>query len=121
MEQMRFGFDFSIDIEDIDQQIEIPAMLLQPFVENAVKHGVSALKNKGLIKVSITKKDNNLVLGVQDNGKGFSDTNTAGIGIKLCEDRIKLLNSIYKNTTILLHKNPKSNGMLITIELKNWL
>jgi two-component system LytT family sensor kinase len=121
MEQMRFGFDFSIDIEDIDQQIEIPAMLLQPFVENAVKHGVSTLKNKGLIKVSITKKDNNLVLGVQDNGKGFSDTNTGGIGIKLCEDRIKLLNSIYKNTTILLHKNPKSNGMLITIELKNWL
>ena len=96
-------------------------MLLQPFAENAVKHGVSALKNKGNITVSIVKKDNNLILTVQDNGKGFSDNKVAGMGIKLCEDRIKLLNSIYKNTTILLAKSSGDNGTLITIELNNWL
>ncbi|MDB5090643.1 MAG: hypothetical protein JWR09_4637 [Mucilaginibacter sp.] len=121
MEQMRFGFEFRIDIDDIDQQIEIPAMLLQPFVENAVKHGVSTLKDRGVITIGIAKKENDLILNVQDNGKGFSNDKTTGIGIKLCEERIKLLNSIYKNTTILLHKNTHSNGTLITIELKNWL
>lgn len=121
MEQMRFGFEFRVDIDDIDQQIEIPAMLLQPFVENAVKHGVSALKNRGLITVGIGKKDNDLILSVQDNGKGFSNDKTTGIGIKLCEERIKLLNSIHKNTTILLHKHTHSHGTLISIELKNWL
>lgn len=122
MEQMRFGFKFSIDIEnDIDQQIEIPAMLLQPFIENAVKHGISNLKNEGIITVSIIKKGDDIVLSVQDNGKGFSGKQSGGIGIKLCEERIKLLNSIYKNTGILLHVNPDNKGTLITIELKNWL
>jgi two-component system LytT family sensor kinase len=123
MEQMRFGFTFNINIDnnDIDQQIEIPAMLLQPFVENAVKHGVSSLKDKGVITINIIKKDNNLILTVQDNGKGFSEDQPAGMGFKLCEDRIKLLNSIYKNTFILLHKKSDSNGTLIAIELNSWL
>jgi sensor histidine kinase YesM len=96
-------------------------MLLQPFVENAVKHGVSTLKDKGLITVTIAKKDNGLVLSVRDNGNGFNGKTDEGKGIKLCEDRIKLINSIYKNTAILLHKNSDNNGALITIELKNWL
>jgi two-component system LytT family sensor kinase len=123
MEQMRFGFKFSlaIDEKEIDQQIEIPAMLLQPFIENAVKHGVSALKNEGMITVSIIKKGDDIVLAVQDNGKGFSSRQPDGMGIKLCEERIKLLNSIYKNTGILLHINSDSKGTLIIIELKNWL
>jgi two-component sensor histidine kinase len=122
MEQMRFGFNFSINVDqDIDRQIEIPAMLLQPFAENAVKHGVSALKNKGEVIIGIFKKDKGLRLIVQDNGKGFSNSKPAGMGIKLCEDRIKLLNSIYKNTAILLIKRSGGDGTLITIELNNWL
>ncbi len=123
MEQMRFGFKFNIDIDEgeIDQQIEIPAMLLQPFIENAVKHGVSALKKEGMVIVSIKEKDTDIILSVKDNGKGFSGKQTGGKGIKLCEERIKLLNSIYKNTAILLHINRDSKGTLITIELKNWL
>lgn len=123
MEQMRFGFKFSIEINnnDIDQQIEIPTMLLQPFTENAVKHGVSAMGDKGIITVSITKHDNNLQLNVHDNGKGFASNSSSGKGIKLCEDRIALLNKIYKHAVISLCKNWDNNGTLITIELKNWL
>jgi len=123
MEQMRFGFEFGIEIneQEIDQQIEIPAMLLQPFAENAVKHGVSALKEKGSISIIITKTGSTLVLAVKDNGKGFAATNGTGMGLKLCEDRITLLNQVYKNTNILLHTVSNSNGTLITIELQNWL
>ncbi len=123
MEQMRFGFSFNIVIDnnEIDRQIEIPAMLLQPFAENAVKHGVSSLNEKGLIVIRIAKKNNDIVLTVQDNGKGLDDSHQAGLGMKLCEDRIKLLNRIYKNTTISLRKSSDNNGALITIELKNWL
>jgi len=123
MEQMRFGFNFSIDVapEGADQQIEIPAMLLQPFAENAVKHGVSALKDKGIIKIIITQTGDSLTLTVQDNGSGFSGNPNNGVGIKLCEERIKLLNSIYRSSTIILHKTAGSTGTLITIELKNWL
>lgn len=123
MEQMRFGFQFNIEMneQEIDQQIEIPAMLLQPFAENAVKHGVSALKEKGRISIIITKTGSTLVLAVKDNGKGFAATNGTGMGLKLCEDRITLLNQVYKNTNILLHTASNSNGTLITIELQNWL
>ncbi|AYL97798.1 sensor histidine kinase [Mucilaginibacter celer] len=123
MEQMRFGFAFNINTNHdvIDQQIEIPAMLLQPFAENAVKHGVSALQQAGAIRIGVDQVDNTLLLTVWDNGKGFDQTVKAGIGIELCEKRIRLLNSIYKNTTILLHKGRENNGTLITIELKNWL
>jgi hypothetical protein len=123
MEQMRFDFTFSIHTNDniIDQQIEIPAMLLQPFVENAVKHGVSAMKGAGEIRVDIIKNDDTLLLTVWDNGDGFDTGATAGMGIRLCEKRIELLNSIYKNTTILLHKGRENKGTQITIELKNWL
>ncbi|MGY4537432.1 two-component system LytT family sensor kinase [Mucilaginibacter sp. UYNi724] len=123
MEQMRFGFKFSIavDEKEIDQQIEIPAMLLQPFVENAVKHGVSALGDKGKIDVAIIKTDATLVLSVTDNGNGFGGDTTGGMGMKLCADRIKLLNSIYKTANIVMHKISNNNGTLITIELQNWL
>ncbi|MES2113341.1 MAG: histidine kinase [Bacteroidota bacterium] len=121
MEQMRFGFQYQIDIDDIDQQIEIPAMLLQPFAENAVKHGVSTLKEKGLIKASIIKSKTDLIITISDNGKGFGDTKATGLGTKLCEERIALLNRIYKNTVILLKTDTGVNGTTVTIELKNWL
>lgn len=122
MEQMRFGFKFNIDVaEGADQQIEIPAMLLQPFAENAVKHGISALKGEGLITVNIDQTEKDITLKVADNGGGFTNNPTPGMGIKLCEERIKLLNSIYKNSTILLHISSTQIGTIITIELKNWL
>lgn len=122
MEQTRFGFNYSIKVdEQIDKQIEIPAMLLQPFVENAVKHGISALKEKGIVNVTIFESSKDILLSVQDNGKGFSNQQTDGRGIKLCRERIELFNSIYKNTFILLHIKPADNGTLIIIELKNWL
>lgn len=122
MEQTRFGFNFSIKVdENLDQQIEIPAMLLQPFVENAVKHGISALKEKGQVDVIISESDKDILLKVQDNGKGFNDQQTDGKGIKLCRERIALFNAIYKNTLILLHIKPADEGTLIVIELKNWL
>ncbi len=65
----RFDFEFIIDPElDIDRTL-IPAMLLQPYVENSVKHGVSVLRDqKGLITISFEKKENYLVCTIRDNG-----------------------------------------------------
>ena len=122
MEQTRFGFNFNIDIANsLDQMIEIPAMLLQPFVENAVKHGISALKDKGQVNVSITQNSSDLLLKVQDNGGGFKGQSADGHGIKLCRERIALFNTIHKNTLILLRIDPSDTGTTVTIELKNWV
>lgn len=125
MEQLRFGFEYTIDVDAAINKAntEIPAMLLQPFIENAAKHGVSALQSKGKIDVAINKQGNNLVLTVEDNGPGFRDNvkTDGGFGLKLSEERIELLNQIYKRQDIDLQINSSVSGAKITITLTDWV
>jgi len=124
MEKMRFGFQYSISVaETLDiANVEIPTMLLQPFVENAVKHGLSGLQDKGKISISFEEKEKDLLLLVRDNGTGFDPTiKIAGLGLELSHSRIALLNKIYKNTPILLHIESDSSGTEVRISLLNWL
>ena len=73
MEQLRFGFTYKIThAESLDlPNIEIPSMLLQPFVENAVKHAVAVKPGAGEILISFLQKGHDLLLSVKDNGHGF--------------------------------------------------
>lgn len=124
MEQMRFGFKSNIYVDDkIDKtNTEIPSMLLQPFVENAVKHGIPDLKHEGIIYIAFRKEVDNLILEVKDNGKGFNaDADFSGMGIKLSESRINLLNQLHKESLISLKKKSNLNGTLISIVLNNWI
>jgi ligand-binding sensor domain-containing protein len=69
----REDFDYIINIEDeIDTEEEIlPPMMIQPFVENAIIHGLKGLKNrKGLIKITFKLIDDYLQFEVEDNGQG---------------------------------------------------
>lgn len=123
MEQLRFGFQYEIQTgEDLNQaNIEIPAMLLQPFVENAVKHGVSGMKQEGRILISIRKENQDLVLSVNDNGKGFvPDPQSSGYGLKLSRERVELLNQIYKDQSLTL-TIAAHEGSTITLRLLNWI
>jgi two-component system LytT family sensor kinase len=123
MEQLRFGFVYTIDVDtDINcANTEIPAMLLQPFIENAAKHGVGGLQKNGKIAISIHKERDNLILTVADNGAGFSEKPNTGFGLKLSEERIELLNQIYKSQFITLKIDSSNTGSKITIALTNWL
>ena len=124
MEQLRFGFKYEIDYsKDLNlENIEIPSMLLQPFVENAVKHGISQNAVNGNIKVTFTKHGRNLILVVLDNGNGF-DTNkkTNGLGIQFSSSRIELLNSIYKENRFTLAIQSSMEGTKVSITLTDWL
>lgn len=125
MEQLRFGFNFKIAIDNnlnLDN-IEVPAMLLQPFIENAVKHGVALLNGDGYINVSALKNGNNLVLAVNDNGKGFNpDANEqTGFGLKLSYERIALINQLYGTDTAVLHVKSEKTGTQIQITLTKWI
>jgi hypothetical protein len=126
MEKLRFGFDYSINFNpEINlANMQIPSMLLQPFVENAAKHGVSTIKTGAEIKVGIDKEANDLLLIVTDNGQGFEETATPesiGVGLKLGRERIRLLNEIYSGQKIELDVNSTKNGVTIQVRLKNWL
>jgi two-component system LytT family sensor kinase len=124
MEQLRFNFKYDIKVDEQLNQanIEIPAMLLQPFAENAIKHGISGLDDAGKIEIAITADGNNLVLTVADNGAGFvKDADAEGYGIKLTEERVALLNQIYKDQSVTLDINATPRGTTVTIRLTNWI
>jgi two-component system LytT family sensor kinase len=123
MEQLRFGFTYEIEIDRlIDLNIEIPSMLLQPFVENAVKHGIASEAANGNIKLYFKQQNKNLVLSIKDNGVGFATDQTySGLGLQLSKNRISLLNSIYTETPFILEIKSDPNGTTINIILTQWL
>lgn len=124
MEQLRFGFQYNITATpDLDvENIEIPAMLLQPFVENAVKHGIADKGHEGKIEIGFTKQSTDLILSVRDNGNGFDAAKDyTGLGLTLSKNRISLLNSIYKETPFSLDITADANGTLIQVTINQWL
>lgn len=126
MEQLRFGFQYQLEIDpkiDTDN-IEVPPLLLQPFIENAIKHGITLLKEKGKILITISLQGKNLSLKINDNGKGF-DVNEQGgkssFGLKLSQERIALLNQIYKEQPTLLTVSSTTGNTTISLTLTNWI
>ncbi len=100
-----FSYHFQIDNNINTEQAEIPALILQPFIENAIWHGLQCKKEAGgRISILVNKQDDNLVCIVEDNGVGRSSeknkTNSPfkkeSLGIKLTEERLKILNAIKK-------------------------
>lgn len=77
LEQLRFNnkFDFTISkSNDIEDDVVLPPLLLQPFVENAIIHGVIPKKEKGEIDISFSIKDESLICVIQDNGVGINQS-----------------------------------------------
>lgn len=102
LEQLRFGEDltFELDVdEDIPMhEITIPNMIIQPFLENAIWHGIMPQGGCGKINISIKKAgQSDLKLSILDNGVGLyrrkPDTSTGkSYGMDLIRERLKLLN-----------------------------
>ena len=123
MEQLRFPFKYTVHVADeLNGNTEIPTMMIQPFVENAVKHAVAPLKGKGTIAVRFAKEGSNLVVTVKDTGAGFTvDAKQSGLGLLLTKKRIALLNELYKECPIYLAIDSGSTGTTIKIVLSQWL
>ncbi|MGB8194267.1 MAG: histidine kinase [Chitinophagaceae bacterium] len=123
LEQLRFGFKFDIQVQEgIDAgATELPSFLLQPLAENAVKHGVETLKEKGMVQIAFEKQHSNLLVFITDNGKGFNTAAREGYGLKLTRDRINLLNRTLKDQTIELNIESPAQGTKVCVTFKNWL
>jgi len=124
MEQLRFGFTYNISIgRDLDaENIEIPAMLLQPFVENAVKHGIAGKEREGKIEIEFFKQLNDLLVQIRDNGAGFdAEKDYTGLGLTLSKNRISLLNTIYTSTPFELNIQSGNQETVVKITLREWL
>ena len=115
MESLRFANRFEYEIKmdpGIDtNSVLIPPMLIQPYVENAIWHGLMHKKDNGLGKVEIviSKKEENLYCVIQDNGIGREKAEAIkaqkhgnrkrSMGMQITKDRIEMINKLYSTNT----------------------
>jgi two-component system, LytTR family, sensor kinase len=93
--QLSFGQRLTVqyDVAQDTLDASVPAMLLQPLVENAVMHGVALKPGAGIIRISARRRDTLLVLEVADSGCGFPTgaPRRNGVGLSATESRLELL------------------------------
>jgi PAS domain S-box-containing protein len=132
IEKLRFNNNFDLVLK-VDSNltlsdIQIPSLLIQPFVENAIIHGFSNLSHKGLITVSINRKDSYLVITIIDNGVGrhaarklitseFMKHESSAVSIT--EERLRLIN---KNNAVSINyediNEAGASGTKVTISVR---
>jgi LytS/YehU family sensor histidine kinase len=95
LEALRYGFQLAIDIGDVLKvhDIEIPALLTQPFIENAIVHAMADMGTGGKLNLRFSKQNEKLIIQIQDNGKGFDKNATKGFGLGGSTERISLINA----------------------------
>lgn len=127
LEQMRLNHSFKYSV-NVDERIDvfktmIPVMLLQPYVENAVIHGVSNLEEGGIIRIDVSQV--NLLryaIRIMNNGNGkvsqpqSADHQGHGYGTKLNMERLKLLNTMGRGQ-YKLNISPGNNGNEWVVEI----
>lgn len=118
IEQIRFGdrLDFNIDVDPDLLKVEIPMFILQPLVENAIKHGISKIEGQGKIILKVSKKDNGILISIQDNGPNFPEGLVSGHGLQTVYDLLKL--SYGDKAEISWHNQPQKE---IFIQINNIL
>lgn len=123
LEQLRFGFNYQLRIsEKINRSaLEIPVLLLQPLVENAVKHGAAQHLAAGQVTVTVTQEGADLVVAITDNGKGFQELSGRGYGLRLTRERIALLNEVNTEQPITMTIDSGNKGTTVTLTFKNWI
>ncbi|WP_130854992.1 tetratricopeptide repeat-containing sensor histidine kinase [Olivibacter jilunii] len=89
-------FDYRIEVADnVDQDnVMVPPLLLQPFIENSIKHGFAFTEVAGLVRISINKDNQQLVCSIDDNGTGIKNKEDRGNrksrGLSISEKRVAL-------------------------------
>lgn len=99
----KFDFELNVDPSIEIDTFSIPPMIIQPFVENSIKHGLNYMEVRGVLKVKFYLKDNSLMCEIEDNGVGRNraaqmqaETIRAykPMGIDLVMQRVKILNTL---------------------------
>lgn len=123
LEKERFGdrLLFEINVSQEILNIEIPPMLIQPIIENSVKHGISPLIEGGKISLDIRKKENFLKFVISDTGVGIDkqrkvDLLKLGIGLSNTEERLE---KMYGKGMELTDNNPKGLIVKFNIPINN--
>ncbi|MCK6639791.1 MAG: histidine kinase [Bacteroidia bacterium] len=126
LQQMRTGGKFDFDVQCDDQtdpfELQLPGMIIQPFIENSVEHGFKDIDYKGQITVEFKSANNALTIKITDNGKGISEGEKSKAypsrATGITRDRLELLNRKYKTSAnYTVQANPNGSGTQIVIHL----
>jgi LytS/YehU family sensor histidine kinase len=134
LEQLRFGAEFNYEIivqKDLDAySCYIPPLLLQPFVENAIKHGLLHKKGDKKLTISFQKEHDTLVCMIKDNGIGrvhaqeIKDRQREAhhsFSTSATQKRIELLNNVNGKNLALelidLYENDEPSGTLVIMKI----
>jgi two-component sensor histidine kinase/tetratricopeptide (TPR) repeat protein len=118
-----FSYEVMADKELEIDELQIPAMIIQPFVENSIEHGFVGVDYAGKIAVHFAKDNKELLIQITDNGKGLTTTakeNNEHISraSQIIKDRIYLLNIKLKTKAgFSIDNNSTGNGVIVKIHL----
>ena len=109
-ERLQVAIDLPADLG----AIEIPAMLLQPVVENAIRHGLEPKVEGGRIELRARREGGTLVLEVADTGVGFGEATAGGVGLANIRERLRLAHGDAARLSI---RANAPQGTIVAIEL----
>jgi predicted ATPase/GAF domain-containing protein len=93
LEKMRFGsrLDFSLELEGDIGRIRLPGLLIQPLVENSIRHGIGPKTGPGKVAILASAGENECRIVVEDDGDGVSSVSSGtGYGLRSVQERLKL-------------------------------
>lgn len=112
----RLGVEYDIQPEAIDAFV--PNFILQPLVENAIRHGINPKKEGGIVRVSASLQDGRLLIRISDNGLGIKEGEEVllkkGFGLKNTKER---LHRLYGQSILFELKNREGGGAELTLGL----
>jgi tetratricopeptide (TPR) repeat protein len=134
LQKLRYGekFDFMVSVDDkLDpEDVVIPPMLIQPFIENAIEHGIQHKESKGNIDVRFTLQGKQIICEVEDDGVGrekayefeYQQKTHKSLATDIIRDRIAALNRKLKqkisfDITDLRTEDNLARGTLVRLEL----
>jgi two-component system LytT family sensor kinase len=119
----RLQLDFNVD--DTAQYALVPSLLLQPIIENSMKHAISKHEKGGIIELKAHINQNRLIIAISDSGAGLENTkmpidNEPGIGLENTVQRLSVLyENDYQINTIRLANGGRSTCINMPLELSN--
>ncbi len=121
IEKVRFDdrLDVGWDIEPNCEAALVPSMILQPIIENAIKHAISKMEEGGRIDITARSFGNDLLMDVADNGPGADIKNGQltrenGVGLANIQDRLQ---SLYQRNFAFSIEHNKPNGVRVRIRI----
>lgn len=117
LEKLRYGDDLQFEYDIREKEFTLPALTVQPLVENAVNHGIRYHKMKGKVKISSYSDDKNYYVEIEDDGVGFDPENYMSdgrkhVGIANVKYRLEVLCGGHVEI-----KSEKGNGTVVTIRI----